>query len=1289
MVKVSHPQKSFLGGEWSPAAQGRGDLPQYAEALKECTNYIPMEEGPVTRRPGDFYICHARDASKNIKLRRYVLSQTVSFILEFTPLKMRFYKGGTLVLESAQTVVSVTGADPAVWTVTGHGYADGDWVKFTPTSGTVGAHVQGRYFQVASKTTDTFETTLTGLQSGDLDGADLSDWSGGTVQKVFEVTTPYTNTQIPDLKFAQNIDEFFIFHGSHEPRSLVRTTDTSWVLSEADFFDGPFLPVPDNNATTLTPSGTSGSVTITASGTTGINSGTGFQTTDIGRFLMLQNPTDGNWGRGTITARASTTSITVSLNTTWPLADTSATIVWRLGHHSDTTGYPTAGTFHGGRLWTVGPLENRIDSSRTFRHRNFIPISRDGTVLDDVGLSWIFDAEEAQKIQWITSDEKGLIAGSLSGEWVVRSSNRDEPLTPTNISARMVSKYGSDSQEPVTLPSGTAFVRAQKRQLLEFSELSRSDSTKSGFDAINLSRFARHLTQSGIDEIALQRDPQPIIWCRKNDGSLSAVSYKRAPDQEYMAWHNHEFDTACSGTTTPLVKSIDVIPSFDGLSENLYMAVHRTINDVAIISIEFVHQYFDTTELRQEDMYFLGDGRRYVASTFEELWFWSDTTINEFTFYGLWHIEGECVNVMFRGADLGEFTVENGAVVVLVDPALLEAAPDALASESVVISRITGLVFTYDDTFISSPTKSDATPTTGFSQVSGQGANSTLIKGEDGNLYFLMAGGSSITTTSIWDVAGDAVLDTITLSDFDTETRSQGMNPATGDDGTFDYDFTTGSTQSFWTLPGTAYFCITQSRGNAGPNHSVVAWFLYKINSSSVVEVVGGRLERAPTSDNGKHLAPINGFGWYGDDPTNDDMLVAYSVNRGGFNIDPYVATLPSITDMTGTFTANVSTTNPFINRVFNFDGKLGELFFDTGTDRDIDYQQRVFFLPLSTGDVEMMMYVGKAEMDWSIANPGNSLQNSEIEAIAAANPNGALMTITLTADAQTRGYVVTDTLAVDNSFFQSTAGANLIPFADAGDNKDDTTGVAGDDYMNPSVTRLQAGKWVVLFPRVYYDESPDLDPTGSFAGVQAFLWENSLNKGTDLGFKTGTYVDPVVDLGEIEGARFDSDPRALIPSYDPDTTKVYLSMYAAATASWVERWVISEFATLTVGSAIEFESDVAVNIGFGYESRLQLLRPEQEISRGPGLGKKRRINQTALLVQQTGPFDIGVNFTDMTNQRNDNPYASGILPLKSGVIDATILSGHDFDNELAIKQDRPFPGTFLAITNFVDTSEK
>ena len=114
--------------------------------------------------------------------------------------------------------------------------------------------------------------------------------SGGSA---FEISTPYLTAELFDIKFSQSADVMYIVHPNHEARKLSRTGHTSWTLTEIDFTDGPYL-AENTTATTLTPSGTTGSVNITASASL-------WASTDVGRLVSFSN------GRAKITGFTSAT----------------------------------------------------------------------------------------------------------------------------------------------------------------------------------------------------------------------------------------------------------------------------------------------------------------------------------------------------------------------------------------------------------------------------------------------------------------------------------------------------------------------------------------------------------------------------------------------------------------------------------------------------------------------------------------------------------------------------------------------------------------------------------------------------------------------------------------------------------------------------------------------------------------------------------------------------------------------------------------------------------------------
>ncbi|MFN0101168.1 MAG: hypothetical protein ACKV2U_03645, partial [Bryobacteraceae bacterium] len=215
-----------------------------------------------------------------------------------------------------------------------------------------------------------------------------------------ELTTTYLTADLFQLKFAQSADVLYIAHPTYPPRKLTRTSHTAWTIDNIVFTDGPYYDT-NTTATTLTLGGTTGSVSVTASAITGINGGAGFATTDVGRLIRWKDPAN-NWTWLTITAWTSTTVVTATISGPNASAAT-ATVNWRLGAFSATTGYPGSVTFHEERLWWAGTTDRpqTVWASKSGDFENMAPTGVTGTVADDSAIDFTLAANQVNVIRWL------------------------------------------------------------------------------------------------------------------------------------------------------------------------------------------------------------------------------------------------------------------------------------------------------------------------------------------------------------------------------------------------------------------------------------------------------------------------------------------------------------------------------------------------------------------------------------------------------------------------------------------------------------------------------------------------------------------------------------------------------------------------------------------------------------------------------------------------------------------------------------------------------------------------
>ena len=641
MGRASTIQNALNAGELSSLLLGRQDLDKYVSGLFVCLNAIPLTQGAWTRRPGTAYLHQCKHNNKRARVLPFQYSITQTYVLEFGEQYIRFFTEHGILTKTAQNITGITKANPAVLTYSGADtYANGERVYVT---GVVGmTQMNNREFKVANVNTgaNTFE-----LQDSDGNNVNSTNYgtysSAGTVGEILEVTTAFVEADLADIRITQSADTLYILHPDFPPQTLARVSATSWTLADIAFTDGPY-DATNTTSTTLTPSAATGSgVTLTASAVTGINSNTGFQTTDVGRLIRLREGS--TWGYVEITGWTSTTVVTVTVLST--LTNTSAKAAWRLGIWSDTTGFPRCGTFYDDRLFLAGAalFPQRLDGSKTGLYTNFSPSATDGTVAADNAAAFALNSDDVNAVEWLASAEKGLLAGTSRGEWLVRPSALTEALTPTNITGKPTTRYGCAAVAPVIAGKAILFMQRAGRKLRELVYVFEVD----GFKAPDLSLLSEHITRPSVTDLAYQQQPQAIVWGVRSDGVLLGMTYER--DQSVTAWHRHELggQSDSAGLAIPVVESVAVVPSPDSTRDELYAVVQRYINGGVKRYIEYMSKIWEVED-EQEDAFHVDCGWTTVDSP-------ATSTIT-----GLWHLEGETVGAYVDGTRHSDITIANG-----------------------------------------------------------------------------------------------------------------------------------------------------------------------------------------------------------------------------------------------------------------------------------------------------------------------------------------------------------------------------------------------------------------------------------------------------------------------------------------------------------------------------------------------------------------------------------------------------------------------------------------------------
>lgn len=237
MARSAPALSAFTAGEISPRLEGRVSIDKYREGLSDLTNMVVMPHGGVTRRPGTEFLGEVKDSSVKTRLIPFQFKTSDTYILEFGDQVMRVYRNGLQVLTgSANTITGVTQASPGVVTSASHGYSNGDEVYISGVGGMT--ELNGRNYLVANATTNTF--TLQDLFGSDIDTTGFTAYtSGGSVDTIYEISTPYVEADLFDLNYAQSADTMYIVHPSYEIRTLSRTGSASWTLATASITGTP------------------------------------------------------------------------------------------------------------------------------------------------------------------------------------------------------------------------------------------------------------------------------------------------------------------------------------------------------------------------------------------------------------------------------------------------------------------------------------------------------------------------------------------------------------------------------------------------------------------------------------------------------------------------------------------------------------------------------------------------------------------------------------------------------------------------------------------------------------------------------------------------------------------------------------------------------------------------------------------------------------------------------------------------------------------------------------------
>lgn len=247
-------QYAFTAGEFSPTLYGRTDLQKYDLGVSRAYNMFVDYRGGLSTRAGLEYGVELVNPDDTTRIYSFDFGVDIAntYILVFGDQYVRFIQDGGYLVESSTAITAATQADPGVITSTAHGLTTGDLVFIDSVAGMT--ELNGRLFLVTVLTVNTFSLQEPYSSTTDVDTTGYTAYtSGGTVARIYTVTTPYAESDLDRLVAEQRRDTVTLTHPDYPINTLVRNDATDWTISEVSFSSS--ISAPTNLAGTASGAG--------------------------------------------------------------------------------------------------------------------------------------------------------------------------------------------------------------------------------------------------------------------------------------------------------------------------------------------------------------------------------------------------------------------------------------------------------------------------------------------------------------------------------------------------------------------------------------------------------------------------------------------------------------------------------------------------------------------------------------------------------------------------------------------------------------------------------------------------------------------------------------------------------------------------------------------------------------------------------------------------------------------------------------------------------------------------
>jgi hypothetical protein len=708
-MQVIERRISFNGGEWSPWADARLDLDRYRSSCRTLENMRPTPYGGAFSRPGLVYIRGQDNAGFAGRVVPFEFSADTSLVLLFTDRLMRPFTTGASPaipqVTTAEATIWTTGSafNPGDWIRV----LPGDTIYYCLVAHTSTAFAtdlaNGRW----QATTDCkIPTPYAADEIAELQFAQLNDriyiahpahqprvlsrhannrWTLDLLELEFpplrdENITGNNLTASAVTGSSINItSNFGIFTAAHVgsrwliKHRRVKPYEVVSVTAAVDVPSGPLMVLGSWSCAVAAGDGTNQwQMTATVERSTDKVTWETIRTLSIDRqnqsalitgtelepcWLRVKKtftdgsgfPSNGNWkleavdpdhyGLVEITGYSSGTSVTAKA--LFELGGLSSTPRYAEAAWSNHRGWPRAVCIHDQRLVFGGSAAQpqHVWASIIDDFGNF----RTGAN-DDLGITLYNANQKSNAIQWLVS-RGDLIIGTAGAEGPLERLDAAKSITPTNVKFGRFTQIGSRHVQAIAAQDAVLFVSRNGRKVWELAFAFESD----GYKANDLTLLAEHITDEAITGIALQKNPETVLWCVTASGELLGLLYER--NQEVAGWFRY--------LTAGAFESVAVVPG-TGEADEVWVTVRRTIDGSTVRYLE---------RFQPDRMRLLKDAEGSAMLAQQALVCSADAAVIRSgaatdTVTGLTHLEGATVCLLADGAPQENKTVSGGQITL-------------------------------------------------------------------------------------------------------------------------------------------------------------------------------------------------------------------------------------------------------------------------------------------------------------------------------------------------------------------------------------------------------------------------------------------------------------------------------------------------------------------------------------------------------------------------------------------------------------------------------------------------